>query len=600
MFVGATVNTFPRSAFHFLLLIGVMVVFPARAENPTRTDLWNCAVFGQCPKGLSPNRARTGLDNHDQDGLDKVIRLRKQVERQGLIECAAGGQCPPDMSPEQADAIVDASMEEPSDDETIERARRCYVYGDCREDLVSGDIKETLPEFEQRKLEAEKTRQIAREKVAFEWEIRKCATSGQCKRPLTPENARKFDQLGALDQALQRCAAGYGCPEGINKSRARALTDSDYDRWKEQEAGESKERSGTTDLTFDEEEGTAVEVKKEQDTQPDIPQPDLVFEDPALDWPQRDQPKKSGADPRSPIKSANPNIGIAGYVIAEAGPQQTPAFFSPQELLASRLPSIDGGEVYDPSLVQQDPGLEKPGEPVPVTDLTIETIASPFNAPGSFRIERKNEHRDRSDLEKVSATLRGKIDSYGPVPRVLLSAEIITEQISTERFGAKAIVGGAPDGDIEAMAYLPIDDGGPAINVSLAIAAKLPDRSMHAGVMPYTEDLIANIGLTQQILTILSARNNAQELSATRLAHRLAGLEQPATGTFGDFVDFTFPETTPGKPRGFLVFLSGQADPETISRTNMTRGFDKVTVIKRKGSQKATIGVLVETVWPVD
>ncbi|MEM8540966.1 MAG: hypothetical protein AAGF25_08410 [Pseudomonadota bacterium] len=570
-------------------------------------------MSNQCPKGLTPNRARTGLDKFDLDGLDRVLKQRNEVEQQGLIECAAGGKCPPDTTPEQADAIVEGSLDEPSEDESLDRARRCYIYGDCRQDLVSGDIKRTLPDFEQERLQSEKTKQIRREKLAFESEIKRCALTGQCKRPLTPENAKKFDELGALDQALQRCAAGFGCPEGINKSRADALTGTDFDRWKEQQNSTGKNDPGsTTKLTFDEQEIEPIDSEEpsatskapeseESSREPEgVSPPKLTLDDPGVSWPQRDKPEKEGVHRLSPIEAANPNIGAVAYVIAEAGPLQTPIFFSPQELLAKRLPNVDGVETHDFSIAQQDPSLEKPGEPVAVEADTIETIAVPFEAPNSFRIERANEHIDGSDFEKTRSTLTARINSKEAVPSVQLNAEMFIEQSSTERFGAQLITGGAPNVDVEAMAYIPIDDGGPAINVSLAIATTLPDRSISAGVVPYTEDPIASVFLITQTRTFLSANHDAQELQATKFAYGLAGLEQPNVGSFADFVDFAFPEAERGKPRGFLVYLSGYGDPQVESRTNTTRGVNKVTVIKSKGSQKGTIGVLVESVWSAE
>ena len=588
-----------------LVSIGLSTItVPAYADGYSRELLWKCATKNVCPEGVSKRTARNGLDSYDQKGLQQRRNKLNGLQRSGVVDCAYGGDCPENLTPDKAQKIVEEAERGASSKQTLDAARRCYIYGECLGNDVSGDLMRKLPEFEKRRLEDEKKREMIQNKVDFAVDAQKCANGGKCKWPLTRQKAKEYDSLGGLELSLLRCASGYGCPEGINQKQALALTSADAIR--EQEKSEKAKavepkKAENTPVKKESIEPQAVPEKEPVNEVPDRKQvsenEEQLFDDPDFEKLLKERRNRPNNKTKVQVKAANPNIGVVAHVVAAAGPQQTPTYFSPQELLAQRLPWVDGDDDPDETIAQQDPSLEKPGPPRPVVDETVETFSEPQKAPTIFRIERNNQHRDGSDFEQVSVNLIGKSQSDGPVPRVWLEANITSEQVSTEKFGAKTITGGAPKGEVEAMAFLPIDDGGPAINVSLAVVAKLPNRSMHAGVIPYTEDPYANVFLINQMRTILSAQNPGQAQSSAQSIFGLAGLEQPAIGSFADFVEFNFPETSPGKPRGFLVYLSGEADPEIVSKTNKVRGLDRVTVINTKGTQTAKIGVLVEVTW---
>ncbi|MEM8650627.1 MAG: hypothetical protein AAGF54_08880, partial [Pseudomonadota bacterium] len=287
--------------------------------------------------------------------------------------------------------MVEEAERGASSKQTLDAARRCYIYGECLGNEVSGELMRKLPEFERNRLEAEKKREMIQNKVDFAIDAQKCANGGKCKWPLTRQKAKQYDKLGGLELSLLRCASGYGCPDGINQKQALALTSTDAIRASENnekaKAVEPK-RADSDPAKQNRVEPQAEPAKEPVNKSPDRKQvsesEDPFFDDPDFEKMLEERRNKPNKQSQIQVKAANSNIGVVAHVIAAAGPQQTPYYFSPQELLSQRLPWIDGGDDEDDSIAQQDPSLDKPGPPRAVVDETIETFSADPSAEKKF------------------------------------------------------------------------------------------------------------------------------------------------------------------------------------------------------------------------
>ncbi|MEP4804580.1 MAG: hypothetical protein ABJZ69_09220, partial [Hyphomicrobiales bacterium] len=327
-----------------VVLVSAFLFWPysfVQAEDTYRQDLWGCAVYNRCKSGLSPNRARSGLDKYDQQGVDKARKQLERIERDQAIKCIVYSKCAGEMTKEDAWRAFDEIPTPPSSEERVEAARQCYIFGSCASDEVSGDRKKLLPEYEQRALEAEKKRQLARNESDWKWERVKCASRGQCKRPMTPEKAKTFDQMDSFDRALHRCAAGFGCPDGINRDQATALTDREHILWKERDTAKAVEPK-IPEPKHEEKEGTIGVEENHLIFKAPETEPDLFFDDSDVAEEIEKRQRSFERKATTASKAQNPFVGLAASVVAEAPRQSTPIFFSEAELLRPRLPRLTG------------------------------------------------------------------------------------------------------------------------------------------------------------------------------------------------------------------------------------------------------------------
>ena len=341
-------------------------------------------------------------------------------------------------------------------------------------------------------------------------------------------------------------------------------------------------------LTFQEHEGTSL------DSQEGEGKPDLIFEDP------------------NPVQeAANPNIGLAASVVAATPKQNTPSFFSDAELLLSRLPSLTGdveaslpegfdfpeenGEPTEPEVRDSGPttiAVSKDGE-------TFQSHSYADRVPGSFTLERSNTRSNRNGTVSVSSRIWGE-SWHGPVPGIKINARLESQQIHAERRGAKRILS-RPKAEVSATAFLPIDDGGAAIEAHAYISATVPDRGMILSVLPYSEDALANLGLVPQIRSYVGQAPKGLAASTMKEVTRISGIPSPHAGDQpAREVMFSFPPTARGKPRGLLITVEGSAKPEIVSKRDTFLGNDAVTEITEQAMHEGQIIVRLSIAYPID
>ncbi|MEP3427132.1 MAG: hypothetical protein ABJN98_00475 [Roseibium sp.] len=116
-----------------LIILGLPVVAVSEDNAISKRQLWNCAAKGKCPKGLTPNRAETGLNREEKASVSKERKRIEQAAKHNSIElayCASDGSgCPEGLTQEDAKELLKEgdpplSAEDAKGD--LKATRKCY------------------------------------------------------------------------------------------------------------------------------------------------------------------------------------------------------------------------------------------------------------------------------------------------------------------------------------------------------------------------------------------------------------------------------------------------------------------------------------------
>ncbi|MEM8813472.1 MAG: hypothetical protein AAGF59_12705 [Pseudomonadota bacterium] len=575
----------------------------AGTEPTTDNVLRKCAAGLGCPDTITPEDARILLPEGDLAFSEEETRSQPSVD-DVLRKCAAGLGCPDSITPDDArlflpqEDLVFSDEETRNDAASDEALRQCAARAGCPDGLDTDDAVTLLEERQ-----ADTLREEARVPLTPDGALRRCLLGGGCPDGVTQDQVKRLfpDAASAdetIEQTLRDCAAGVGCPPGWEPDEAgKALRGEDIvfsERETEEDAAapdlETTLRQCATG-------GGCPDDVSPEEAERLLPDADLVFSE-GEGRLEKQRSNRQGAEEVTAAR--NPWIGLAGSVIAaELRQENDITFFGESQFFASRLPGLLGSDGPDIPSAGEGPTLDRitaPDEPASArSGPAFQSEGHADRAPSQFRLERSNKGRDLRGSVEVSSTLRVRV--HHDIPSVNVIGELTAQQDRLERRGAESI-GYTPTSEFDFLSFIPIDDGGPAILADVWVGAVVRGRRGGVFVLPYTEDVQANLLLPTQTVRVLS--DDPETRLAFGAARNLAPIiKAPHFGSSFELHTFSFGASERGKPRGILVGVYGAGDPEFVRSADFIKSvpidLGKVTEVHEKADLRiaATVGVVL-------
>ncbi|WP_298821262.1 hypothetical protein [uncultured Roseibium sp.] len=269
-----------------------------------------------------------------------------------------------------------------------------------------------------------------------------------------------------------------------------------------------------------------------------------------------------------------PGIAAAAYVAAGASndPNWQPSF-SAKQLLKPRLRVLADTEPPRPDELMM-PGGDRLAaeyrEPTAETAEHFESVVAPVRAEEislSRSAQRRNANWHHS--EQSSSTLTANFfntDTPGLSVRASIKEDIQTFESNDDAKRATDI----PNSEVDFVAFIPIDDGGPEINAVAMLNGEVSGRAGSILVMGYADDPVglSLLPLTTAVRIIPSTQDGDRE---ARFENRvLGGLAlapaAPHLGRKRGLSTFVIPEAPVGTPRGILVQVEGNSGPQNVTK----------------------------------